>query len=113
MRKDEIAKETLKELTEAGTLSGFQYDHFRSGEAVPTPFAVYRRVAQENMGADDKVFFKGGGVDIEIYADTPEEMAGIMEAVEKKLDAREVFYQCTADTVYIDPEDFYESLYEL
>ena len=52
-------------------------------------------------------------MDLELYASDPDEMAAIMAAFEEKLDAAEIFYQLTADTAYIESEDFYESLYEL
>ena len=39
-------------------------------------------------------------------------MDAIMEAFESQADAAELVYERTADTVYIEDEDFYESLYE-
>ena len=46
------------------------------------------------------------------YADDPDTMDAIMEAFESQADAAELVYERTADTVYIEDEDFYESLYE-
>ena len=44
---------------------------------------------------------------------TPDEMALLMKRVEELMDASEIFYSLAADTVYIEQEDFYETLYEL
>ena len=52
-------------------------------------------------------------MDLELYTATPDDMAELMKKVEDLLDAAEVFYNKTADTVYITSEDFYESLYEI
>lgn len=112
-RKDEIVKSVCQALLDQKLIEGFEYDHFRQSAAVPPPFAVYRRVAEPNFSADGVVYHHGSGVDLELYASTPDEMAGLMEQVEELLDAEEIFYNLAADTVYIESEDFYESLYEL
>ena len=52
-------------------------------------------------------------MDLELYAATPEKMAELMEIAEQLLDEEEIFYNKTADTVYITSEDFYETLYEI
>lgn len=106
-------KAICQALKARGVIVDFAYDHFKTSEAVPPPYAIYRRVAKDNMPADDVVYFSDRGVDLEIYADTPEEMADVMEQAEALLDGAELFWELTADTVYIDSEDFYESLYEL
>lgn len=113
MRKDQIIENVCKTLKEDKVITDYRYDHFEEYEAIPPPFAVYRRVAPQNFSADGIVYHHGESVDLELYASDPEEMATIMEAVETQLDASELFYQLTADTAYIDSEKFYESLYEL
>jgi hypothetical protein len=111
--KDNQVKAVCEALKERGAIDDFRYDHFKQSEAIPPPFAVYRRVAQPNMSADGVVYHHGEGVDLELYTETPEDMADLMDQVEELLDAQELFYNLTADTVYIEPEDFYESLYEI
>lgn len=114
MRKDKKIKAICEELKAEGLILDFSYDHFRQSDAVPPPFAVYRRVAPANFSADGVVYHRGDNVDLELYASTPEEMAELMIRVEEKLDKAEIFYKVGADTVYIqEPEDFYESLYEI
>ena len=113
MRKDHKVKAVCEALKASGAIDDFRYDHFKESEAVPPTFAIYRRVAQPNFSADGVVYHHGGGVDLELYTSTPEEMADLMAQVETLLDAEELFYQLTADTVYIESEDFYESLYEI
>ena len=113
MRKDEIIKGICEALVTAGAISDYAYDHFRRGEVAPLPYAVYRRVAPGSFSADDRTYHVGENVDLEIYASDPDEMAALMVSVEAKLDEAELFYNITADTVYIDSENFYESLYEL
>ncbi len=113
MRKDEQVKVVCQALKARGEIEDFEYDHFKTKGAVPPPFAIYRRVAKDNTPGDDVVYHHGAGVDLELYAETPEDMAELMAAAEALLDGAELFYQLTADTVYIESEDFYESLYEL
>ena len=113
MRKDEKIEAVCEALKEDGAIDDFRYDHFKESEAIPPPFAVYRRVAQPNFSADGVVYHHGDGVDLELYASTPEEMADLMAEVEALLDAEELFSNLTADTAYIESEDFYESLYEI
>ena len=113
MRKDEIVKAVCLELKDEHIIADYRYDHFDESDAILPPFAVYRRVASQNFSADGMVYHHGDNVDLELYTSDPDEMAALMSAVEEKLDAAEVFYQLTADTVYIESEDFYESLYEL
>ncbi len=113
MRKDEQVSEILFALKENGKIKDFRYDHFRKNKSVQTPFAVYRRVAGASFFADGKTYQKEAGVDIELYADNPNEMAEIMDQMNILLDANEMAYKITADTVYLSTEDFYESLYEL
>lgn len=112
-RKDEIVRGVCEALVNAGAIEGFEYDHFKQSDAVPPPFAVYRRVAQPNFSADGVVYHHGDGVDLELYAETPDAMASLMAQVEELLDKEEIFYNLSADTVYIETEDFYESLYEI
>ena len=112
-KKDELVIRVCEALVDEELIEGYAYNHFRQSEAVPPPFAIYRRIAQENTSADNKVYYRGGGIDLELYASTPDEMTDIMVRVEQLLDGEEIFYNCTADTVYIESEDFYESLYEL
>lgn len=113
MRKDEQIKRICETLREMGEITDYAYDHFKDPEAVSLPVAIYRRVAQPNTSADGVVYHHGGGVDFELFADTPDEMAVLMDKVEALMDADELFYNLTADTVYIDSQDFWESLYEL
>lgn len=112
-RQDKPIKAICETLKERGVISDFAYDHFRDQAAIPLPYAIYRRVAGENTSADGVVYYHGGGVDFELYAATPDEMGEILDQVEELLDAEEIFYQLTADTVYIESENFYESLYEI
>lgn len=111
-RKDEQIKAICEEIKENYGID-FRYDHFRTKEAVPPPFLIYRRMPAQSFSADDKTYFKDGEVDLEIYASTPEEMHDLMEIVERLLDENEIYYNLTADTIYIDCEQFYESLYEM
>lgn len=113
MRKDKAVKRICREMEAEGLLTGSAYDHFKQSETVPTPFAVYRRVAGDNFSADGIVYNRGEMVDFEIYADTPDEMEKLMEAAEKKLTEAEIFFRIGADTVYIESENFYETLYEI
>lgn len=100
-------------LKKSGAINDFKYDHFKQNKAVPTPFAVYRRVAGSTFFADGKTYHKEAGVDLEVYADNADEMADIMDQLNELLDAAGLAYRITADTAYIDAEDFYESLYEM
>lgn len=111
MRKDKIIKGILQSIKTASGID-FRYDHFRQAEAVPPPFIVYRRVAPTPFSADGINYSRDINVDIEIYAEDEEQMATIMERVEDLLDQNEIFYRITADTVYIQSEDFYETLIE-
>ena len=113
MRKDEMIRDICEALLAEGLIEGHAYDHFRQQDAVATPFAVYRRVAASNFSADGQVYHHGDNVDFELYADTPDEMALLMKRAEELMDESELFYDLAADTVYIEQEDFYETLYEL
>ena len=114
MRKDQAVENILKTLVENQVITGYVYDHFEIGEAIPLPYAVYRRVAPSVMAADDQTFYRpDSNVDLEIYSNDPDEMADVMESVEAALDTAKLFYQLTADTAYIESERFYETLYEL
>lgn len=110
--KDKIIKGICEEMQEEESIP-FEYDHFTESDAIPPPFILYRRVAAANFSADGIVYSKGGGIDLEIYAATPDEMANLMDKIEEKLDKAEIFYNKTADTTYISSEDFYETLYEI
>lgn len=112
-RMDETVASICAAMQEAGTIAGYAYDHFRQSDAVEPPFAVYRRIAAPNFSGDGIVYHHGQRVDLEIYAETPEEMAQIMAEAETLLDAAGIFYTLAADTAYIESEDFYESLYEM
>ncbi len=112
-RKDDIIREVCETLVNNSAIEGFEYDHFKQSDAVSPPFAVYRRVAQPNFSADGIVYHHGDGVDLELYAETHDKMANLMTQVEELLDAENIFYRLAADTVYIETEDFYESLYEI
>lgn len=112
-RKDEQIKGICQQLKDNGDIEDFAYDHFRQSDVVPPPFAVYRRVAPQNFSADGVVYHRGDNVDLELYAESPEDMAELMEKTEQLLDAAEIYYNLTADTVYIESEDFYETLYEI
>lgn len=113
MRKDSIIKQICDELLANGNITAYAYDHFRQLDAVELPYVVYRRVAASNFSADGVVYHHGDAVDFELYAADPDEMAELMGLVETAMDERKLFYNLTADTVYIEPNDFYESLYEL
>lgn len=112
-KKDEIVKNICAMLVTRRLITDYAYDHFRKQDPAQPPFAVYRRVAPENFSADGMVYHRGDNVDFEIYADTPEDMAVIMDEAEKLLDEEEIFWRCAADTVYIESENYYETLYEL
>ena len=90
----------------------YRYDHFHTKEAIPPPFLIYRKMPAQSFSADNKTYFKDGEVDLELYASTPDEMAELMEIVEAFFDEYEIYYNLTADTIYINSEEFYESLYE-
>lgn len=113
MRKDEIVKNICEQLKIEGYIVDHEYDHFNGPDAIPLPVAVYRRVTPGNFSADGMVYKRGNNVDLEIYAADPDEMAELMAAVEEKLDEAELYYRITADTAYIESEQFYETLYEL
>lgn len=113
MRKDDIVKEICTTLKEGGDISDFAYDHFKTDKEIDLPFVVYRRVAPETFSADGVVYHRGSNVDLELYASDAEEMAALMDIVEAALDSAELFYQIAADTVYLDTEEMYETLYEL
>lgn len=113
MHKTEAEIKTiLKAMQDAGSIAGYVYDHFTQDDPIPTPFAVYRRVAVPSFKADDKVYTREDSEDVEFYADDPDTMDAIMESFESRADAAGLVYDKTADTVYIEDEDFYESLYE-
>lgn len=111
-RKDEQVEKILAALKASDGID-YEYDHFTESDAVPPPFILYRRVAAGNFSADGVVYHHGQNVDIELYAATPDEMAELMSKIEAALDQAEIYYNLTADTVYITSEDFYESLYEI
>ncbi len=112
MRKDEQVKLILEALkTEVGM--EYDYDHFEEEKAQQLPYAIYRRTASRNFGADGKVYYRGRNVELEIYAANPDEMADIMEKVEKLLDENELFYGLAADTVYLEKEKIYGTLYDI
>jgi len=112
-KKDEIVKGICATLVTKDLITAYDYDHFRQSAPATPPFALWRRVAPDNFSADGKVYHRGDNVDFEIYADTPEEMASIMDEAEKLLDEAEVFWRLAADTVFIESENYYETLYEL
>lgn len=112
MQKDRIVKDVLEALLASDDVP-YRYDHFRQAEAVAPPFAVYRRVARTPFGADGLAYYDEPGCDLEVYAETPEDMEALMAKIEALLDEKEIYYKKTADTAYIESEDFYESLYEL
>ena len=111
-RKDEQIKAICEAIKQSDGID-YRYDHFRQKEAVTPPFLIYRRVAGLPFSADNKTYYHDRGVDLELYAPTPEKMAELMEKVEALLDENEIFYTLAADTVYIDTETFYETLYEV
>lgn len=113
MQKDEDIKAICEALLEDDLIEGYAYDHFRQSEVVDPPFVVYRRVAPTNFSADGIVYHRGENVDLELYAETPDDMADLMDKVEELLTSSGIYYECTADTVYIESEDFYETLYEV
>lgn len=113
MKKADVIKCVCADLLDHQQIEGYTYDHFRQSEAVDPPFAVYRHAQADNFSADGKVYYRGENVDLELYAETPEDMAALMEAAESYLDGYEIYWECTADTVYIESEDFYETLYEV
>ena len=113
MRKDEKIKNICMSLKENGYITDYRYDHFEEYDAVDPPFAVYRRVAPENFGADGVVYRRGENVDFEIYASDPDELISIMAVAEAAMDEAEIFYNIAADTAYIESEDFFETLYEV
>ena len=112
-RKDEVVKTICAELEGSGLIEGYAYDHFRESQSVPPPFVVYRRVAYNNFSADGIVYHHGNNVDLELYAEDPDSMSELMREVESLLDNAGLFYNLSADTVYIESEDLYESLYEI
>ena len=113
MHKDEIVKNICAALKEDDIIAGYAYDHFEKGEAVDPPYVVYRRVAPENLNADGVVYYRGSNVDVEIYASDPDEMADLMDVMEGALTDAGIVFRIAADTVYIDSEEFYETLYEI
>ncbi len=113
MHKDDLVKDICEALKDAGHIEGYDYDHFESADAIDPPFAIYRRVAPETFAADGKTYYRGSNVDLELYALDPDEMADLMDAAEALLDAAELYYHIAADTVYIDSEQMYETLYEI
>lgn len=112
-KKDEIVKSILAGLVTKELITGYAYDHFTQADPLAPPFALYRRVVSDNFSADGKVYHRGDSVDLEIYADTPEDMAVIMDEAERLMDEEELFWRCGADTTYIESENYYETLYEL
>lgn len=112
-KKDRIVESICLALKQSGTINDFRYDHFRDDEAVVPPFTVYRRVAPTNFSADGIVYYHEDNVDLELYTEDPESMAELMAEVERLLDEADLFYRISADTVYIDTEELYESLYEV
>ncbi len=113
MRKDETIENICIALKENGDINDYRYDHYEQGEEIDLPYAIYRRVAPDNFGADGVVYHRGENVDFEIYAGDPDEMADIMAAVEERMTAAGLYFNVGADTAYIESEDFYETLYEL
>lgn len=113
MEKLDVVKSVCADLLDGKKIEGYAYDHFRQSNAVDPPFAVYRRVESDNFSADGIVYSRGENVDLELYAETPESMKGLMETAETLLNSYEIYWECTADTEYIESEDFYESLYEV
>ncbi|MBQ6318199.1 MAG: hypothetical protein IJI23_00215 [Lachnospiraceae bacterium] len=110
--KEEQIKAICEEIKQSYGVD-YRYDHFREKEAVPPPFLIYRRQPAPSFSADNKTYFKDGGVDLELYASTPDEMDDLKEKVEQLLNEYEIYYNLTADTTYIESEEFYESLYEM
>lgn len=113
MRKDDVVKNICTELKASGDISNFAYDHFKANKEIDLPFVVYRRVAPDTFSADGVTYHRGSNVDLELYASDADEMAELMDTVEAALDTAELFYRITADTVYLDSEEMYETLYEL
>lgn len=111
-KKEAEIKTILKAMQDAGSIAGYVYDHFTQDSPIPTPFAVYRRVAVPSFKADDKVYARDDSEDVEFYADDPDTMDAIMETFESQADAAGLVYDKTADTAYLEDEDFYETLYE-
>lgn len=113
MKKVDIIKCVCADLLDYNMIAGYAYDHFRQSEAVDPPFAVYRHSPADNFSADGVMYHRGENVDLELYAETPEDMACLMKVTESRLNSYEIYWECTADTVYIESEDFYETLYEV
>ena len=65
MRKDQIIENVCKTLKEDKVITDYRYDHFEEYEAIPPPFAVYRRVAPQNFSADGIVYHHGENVDLD------------------------------------------------
>ena len=92
MRKDKQIKVICEAIKQSEGID-YRYDHFRQKEAIPPPFLIYRRVAGAGFAADDKVYHKEGGVDLEVYASTPDEMASLMEKIPVSFSERDTLHQ--------------------
>ncbi len=73
------------------------------------PYIVYFFIDSENIGADNKVYYKSNRYQVELYTNKKDLSAE--QALENVLDGAGIFYDKTE--VYIESEKMYQIIYEI
>lgn len=94
----------LKKLLEKTKLK-VAYHHFLN--PVEPPLIVFCREDDDNLSADDKVYFKSKNYRVELY--TKEKNPTLEETLENIFDDANIFYE--ASEVWIDSEKVYMIIY--
>lgn len=100
----------IKELhTLLNTVYPAAFWEFPKGKAPKMPFITYFEPNAENFGADNKVYYSGHRISVELY--TLQRDIAAERAVEALFDARDIFW--TKEVTHLDDEDCYEAIYSV
>ncbi len=83
------------------------YHHFVAPP--PPPYLVYLFTASNNFGADNKVYSKAEGYQVELY--TIKKDPASEQLVESALEVAEIYYD--KSELFIDSENLYKVTYEI
>lgn len=83
------------------------YRAFPINEAPPLPFIVFFYQNDEHFLADNKVYYRKQAVQVELYTKDKD------ESVEEKLEAVLEPFIWSKETIYLDDEACYETIYNM